>query len=221
MRRLIAMMMVLVATACSTPVGDDWSKYVAAVGGLSASARSTLVRYAMNRKALEFLSKYPHDYEIGQVYCDELKTGKRHTYTTFTAEFMWQCLGSPLVIYENCLDVMADKFANLINKTIEELGDRDEFHCWSVLKPEFVRGVAPENLFDPAAWDDDEDLARAILEFPVPPGAPSRSTGAAEIAAAIAELVQAIRVIAPALCALDAEHWACGPDWAQPPQGDR
>jgi hypothetical protein len=212
LRIVIAVLMVSLS-GCTSPDSGDWAKLVAAVGGLSEEARLKIVRYAMNRRAIEFLRDYDMDRRIGHITCDR-EDGSRFEAMEYKVEEAYICLMVPTSTWVECTSVMMEQLARKFEQMPEAKEKWGDFvRCEHWVSP-FFGDLVDDELLTPEAWDNDE-IARSVIGFPEP-----KASTDPLLAAAIAELIVTIRILAPALCVLADDHWSC-PDAPLPDQGDR
>jgi hypothetical protein len=192
---------------CSIPDPDDLDRLSGAVAGMGAAAKSKLIRYAMNRKAIEWLLKKDANDQVYKVLCYKEDNSTVDVGTGGKVIDVIECLMTHSELsYMQCTDELSRQAANLANREanamLEERHGDKLSQCYGEVNPKYQEHAVDPEMVDPEAWED-EDLARALIEAPVPmpiPGLPG---------------------MLPVLCPL-AEHpdaWGC-PDTPSGPVGE-
>lgn len=194
----------LLIVACSVPDGDDIKRLTDTIAGWPSAVKAKTIRYAMNRRAIEWLMTRPQNEEIGRVNCHRAEDGSLVEVSVRVVEDAIRCLlENPALIYVECVENLTSRTAELANgeakRTLaEKFGELKD--CYDETPFVYQSEYVEDDLVEPSSWTD-EDIARALISIPGPlPGGP-------------------VPGMLPVLCPLaeDPESWGCPGSPEYPP----
>jgi hypothetical protein len=203
--RLWILVAIACGVGCSVPDGDDMRRLTSSISGWSDSAKQRVIRYAMSRRAIEWLQMKPGKDAAGWVHCRRGSDNEEIDIDVITADDVLKCLLlDSSKSYIDCtvglLDAKAREYNGSKKAEYEEkLGD-SIYGCYGEVERFYDKDHVDELMVDPDAWSDDE-IARAVIAIPGPlPGGP-------------------IPGMLPFLCPLaeDPDSWGCPGSPEYPP----
>lgn len=167
----IALMFLMFLPGCSVPDGDDMDRLVAAVGGWSQAAKTRVIAYAMNRKALEWAYDRDEHEQIGRTMCYRPDNSLIEIAVWKVGDVIVCLMIDPLHDYRRCTTGMMDEATRLISgeakEALEQKHGSSLSQCFSELSTRFEPDYQDPLLVDPEAWSDD-DIARTVIAMPGP-----------------------------------------------------
>lgn len=209
--------LLLLTAGCSVPDGGDLDRLTATVAGWSGAARARALAYAMNQRAIDWISARPENDEVGRVMCHRDDESLVEVSVRTVRDVLVCLVAHPDLTYVRCAADMLDHEARVANgaanPTLEQQFGGPLSRCFAETSPRYqAHQVEDQLVVNPEAWTD-EDLARGLIAAPGPlPGGP-------------------VPGLLPVLCPLaeDPDGWGCpeipgGPPGQTPgdgPGGDR